>query len=226
MRRLYVVASALSLGGLPALPTTPAVAQDGIYFGVHAGANFKHSLEGDVKSGGASTPFELTSNTGFMVGGALGYRWKMGLRVEGEITYRRVGNNDVTVGNATGAIDGNQNSVAFMFNGLYDFKLAERWRPYFGAGIGLSLNGLKVESISSPSFDFIKDTNPTFAYQGIAGIDFSLSQTLSLGLQYKVFGTTGTDYKFKTAPNTKADANPQLDHSVVLSIKLHFGSTE
>ncbi len=208
-----------------ALPA-PSLAQDGIYVGVHTGANFKHELHGDVSGPGGSQPFSLSSHPGFMVGGTLGYRWTMGLRVEGEVTYRRVANDDVSIGAGSGDINGNQDSIAFMLNGLYDFKLADRWRPYLGVGIGLSVNGLTVTSLGTPKFDFVNDSSTAFAYQGIAGIDYSLTKNLSLGLQYKVFGTTGVDYRFKqsVAPNTKASADPQLDHSVVLTIKMHFGN--
>lgn len=228
MKRLYMVALSGLVIGSATIFSTPAKAEEGVYLGIHAGANFKHSLDGDVSGPGGTQPFSLSSNTGFMVGGTLGYRWKAGIRVEGEVTYRRVGNDDVSIGNNSGDINGNQSSIAFMLNGLYDFKLAERWRPYLGVGIGLSLNGLTVTSLGSPKFDFVKDTTTAFAYQGIAGLDFSLSQMVSLGVQYKVFGTTGVDYRFRqsVSPNTKANADPQLDHSVVLTLKLHFGNTD
>jgi opacity protein-like surface antigen len=206
--------------------SVPAAAQEGVYLGIHAGANFKHSLDGDITGPAGSVPFSLSSHTGFMVGGTLGYRWDLGLRFEGEVTYRRVANDDVSVGASSGDLNGNQDSVAFMLNGVYDFRLSDRWRPYVGVGVGVSVNGLKATSLGSPKFDFVKDSSAAFAYQGIAGLDFNLSKSLSLGVQYKAFGTSGVDYKFNSsvAPNTKASADPQFDHSVVLTFKVMFGN--
>ena len=226
MKPLNVVKSLCIVAVIGTALPRPGLAQDGIYVGVHAGANFKHELHGDVSAPGISQPFSLSSHPGFMVGGTLGYRWTTGLRVEGEVTYRRVANDDVSFGMGSGDINGNQDSVAFMLNGLYDFKLAERWRPYLGVGIGVSVNGLTVTSIGTPKFDFANDSSAAFAYQGIAGIDYSLTGNLSLGLQYKVFGTTGVDYRVKQSflPNSKASTDPALDHSVVLTIKMHFGN--
>lgn len=230
MKPLNVVKSLCCVTLFGSMLSSPALAQDasqdGVYVGIHAGANFKHELHGDIVGPGRKDPFSLSSHPGFMVGGTLGYRWATGVRVEGEITYRRLANDDVSVGSNSGDINGNQDSIAFMINGLYDFKLTDRWRPYLGFGIGLSVNGVAVTSLGTPKFDFVNDSSAAFAYQGIAGIDYSLTNNLSLGLQYKAFGTTGVDYRFKqsVAPNTKASADPQFDHSVVLTIKMHFGN--
>lgn len=131
------------LAAIFALSTTQARADEGFYAGVFGGANWL-----EINNKHMSTDFD----TGYVVGGAIGYRWCGGLRTEFEVAYR---NNEMKKGhlkNRNNSSDscsdysnysnysdyscsdssnnntrrerlkGHLDTVTYMFNGLYDYQ--------------------------------------------------------------------------------------------------------
>lgn len=133
---------------------------------------------------------QLSADDGFGLSGALGYRYGMGLRTEGELLYRdndldriRVGGFGATV---NGQLKGDVTAIAGMINGFYDFDFHSTWTPYLGGGIGIADISIDIDNPSVISTD---DSDTVFAYQVIAGVDVAINERASVGLRYRLFGT-------------------------------------
>ncbi len=141
------------LAAIFALSTTQARADEGFYAGVFGGANWL-----EINNKHASADFD----TGYVVGGAIGYRWCGGLRTEFEVAYR---NNEIKKAHLKNRnhssdscsdysdyysysdcsdystrrerLKGHLDTVTYMFNGFYDYQFeCTPWKAYVGAGIG------------------------------------------------------------------------------------------
>lgn len=90
-------------------------------------------------------PATTEYDTGWGIAGRLGYAWASGLRVDGELSYRR---NDVDKSNFVGTdgvnffnqtdegASGHARQIAIMANAYYDFINSTGITPYIGGGIG------------------------------------------------------------------------------------------
>jgi OmpA-OmpF porin, OOP family len=136
----------------------------------------------------------LKFNTGFNAGMRLGYEWGP-WRFEEEYSYRQNGlpNNLSLFGLPITGISGNRHTNSIMTNVLYDFTLGSPITPHFGVGIG-AVNihdGVRLPGIGQ----FINDSTWQFGYQGIAGIRYNLSPTLTLDLDYRYLATTQPTFR-------------------------------
>jgi OmpA-OmpF porin, OOP family len=176
MKNLLLVAAALI-----ALPMTAANAQSmftagqsypGLYIGGEGGLNWL--LNNDSYS----------MNTGYAVGGKIGYDF-VGPRVELEGLYRNnTGNGVVRYSNGTSAFAGGQiNQVSVMANLLYDFAPGATITPYVGVGAGIAF----VDPSISPGCTMC---STQFAYQGIIGIGYNMAPGWRLDLDGRYYGTT------------------------------------
>ncbi|MEO0501228.1 MAG: hypothetical protein AAF205_11835, partial [Pseudomonadota bacterium] len=105
--------------------STPSVADDGFYVAGFAGAAFPL----DQETGGLFDPdLDFEFETGFLVGGAVGYRFDdlipFGrLRLELEYTYREADADEFTVGDVEVPVGGDTSSGSVLLNALVDFEL-------------------------------------------------------------------------------------------------------
>ena len=155
-------------------------------------ANFTANSPGGLSSPGATLHFD----TGWGVGGSGGYGFDNGFRVEGEVTYRQNGLNHATSpGGFSSPVSGHESSWAFMANGYYDINTGSPWTPYVGGGIGLALEQLSLNNVP---VTFSSSTD--FAYQGIAGIGYQITDAVNIAVEYRYFGTTGPSYGISGGP--------------------------
>jgi len=195
----------LSIGLLLISATGLAQAEDGFYMSLNAGMALPTFSKGtDSATEGQDLAVDYyalnDSNLGYVVGGALGYGINDLGRVEIEVSHQKneqlayffnsnLAPNDDFVLNEG---DVSTESIAVMFNGYIDFKNDSSFTPYVGIGLGyanLKLSGNRVDAGTWPE----ASTN-TFAYQGMAGVDWQMTDTLSIGAKYTYFGTLGLIY--------------------------------
>jgi OOP family OmpA-OmpF porin len=146
-------------------------------------------------------------NTGFAVGGKVGYDF-VGPRIELEGIYRNnQGSGIVPFGAGFATVNGQINQVSVLANVLYDFFPGATITPYVGAGAGIAF----VDPSLSAGCTMCATE---FAYQGIVGLGYNVSQSLRIDLDGRYYGTTN--------PGTYQNQNI----GVMLGVTYKFGQPE
>lgn len=153
---------------LAALLFAPASAYaDGLYGKAEGGVGFSGTLD----DSGLSADLE----TGYQLGGAIGYAYPSGLRLEGELAYTK---NDIDTQGL--GVDADVSAVAGFANVYYDFGKG-KVRPFVGAGIGYAQG---EASASAGGFTLSTDGSGV-AYQLRAGVSFATSENVAWDIGYR-----------------------------------------
>ncbi|WP_207460118.1 OmpA family protein [Azospirillum sp. SYSU D00513] len=201
--------AALISSGLPA----GALAAEGFYVGAGAGVNWTRDADlRDLALPGndATADFDL----GGIANLSAGYATQMGLRGELEFAWRwRNAVDEVSGANLTGlGSSGKVNSLAVMANVFYDLDLGIGVKPYIGAGIGGTRVRMKLDGTS--------DSDYRFAYQGIVGASYDITDNLAATVDYRYFAVT-KDPKFDVSGTTiKGEYE---NHTVMVGLRYAFG---
>jgi opacity protein-like surface antigen len=179
---------------LVALFAVPAAAE-GPYVELEVGPSFFS----DSDLSGTSTDLEY--DTGFVVGGAAGYRFIEQARAELAVSYRQSDTD-----NASGEVG----LLGVMANGFFDIDLDLLVTPYVGAGVGLGAVFTDFRAGSTR----VEDEDTEFAYNIMGGAAFDLTEELVLDAGYRYFGMTeariqGVDVEFDV-------------HEIVFSLRYEF----
>lgn len=202
-----------SLCALAALVVVSGAAQaelSGPYLG--AGAIGLYQTDRTVSGAAVGS---LDMQLGYGLNGVAGYQFDTGLRVEGEVVYRRNGADQFNNANA----DGSLNSWGLMGNVIWEYDNPSGIYPYVGAGLG----GARVSAndFSNLGGAALDDSDVVLAYQGIAGVAFALNPRLSMTAEYKYFRTS--DPEFRNANNARVTMN-YATHSALVGLRYRFGS--
>lgn len=214
---LKVIAKAALAGGL--LVSTVAAANAGEnawYVSGAGGVSFFNDANFDLSGGGGD--FEASYNPGFAFVAAGGRQFDFGLRVEGEIGYRQASVDTVKFSGASGSTtaSGHSSALSFMANGLYDFDLGSRFKPYLGGGIGFA--NVSASNISALGSTLVDDSAVVFAYQAIGGLGYAVTPQFTAFVEYRYFATT--DPSFSQAGGT-VDSQFQTNN-VMLGVRYAF----
>lgn len=202
--------AATGLAVVMAMVTGNALAAEGRpYVGVATGVAI---LEDSTLSDSTGS-VNISYNPGFVLNGTGGYEFGNGLRVEGEVNFRRAEMDRVSVGNLGAALNSTAWSIGMMANGYYDFRNSSAVTPYLGAGIGFinvnvdegSINGIRV---------WTKADDTVFAYQVAVGAALDMSKQAALDIGYRYFGTD--DPRFGAVKGTYAS------HNIMLGLRYRF----
>jgi len=202
-----LIVSGIFLIGLPSL------AQAQWYMGADVGISYTS------KAKVHDTPLNANLTTSYdqgMVGlGQVGYSFGQP-KLEVEFGYRE---NDVhKVGGAQGGGDASVYSV--MVNGIYDLLPSGKVHPFVGAGIGaadLNSNNVKQAGVRVYSGD---DTQ--FAYQGIAGVGYDVSDNWMVKAQYRYLAAFDPTY---TSAATGRKINVEYaNQSVLVGLTYKFSA--
>ena len=185
-------AAAVALTGIAAADTP-----DGVYLGLAGGANW---VEDDFFFG------KFDMQTGYYVGGTVGYKFDFNLRTEFELGYR---SNDYDF---FGGKSGEVTSLSTMVNVLYDFDIGEGMALSLGGGLGLSRVAFSLPGGFSER-DFV------FAYQGIAEFEAMVDDNVGLFVGYNYFVADNWDVVYLRQDDYVA-------HTVKLGVKYHFYEPE
>lgn len=190
------------------LVATPALAEKvlpGFYGSVGGGFNLNDS--DDLEVGGVDG--DLDTELGFVGLGSFGYSFGNGFRTEVEGGYRH---NNIDDWNGID-VDGDIHAWHAMVNALYDFSTGTRFSPYVGAGIGAAF--VTAEGRNGGAGVDFDDMDVGFAYQGIIGLGYNLTERVALT----------TDYRFFHAIGGGGDdpADNYMNHSFVFGLRYAFG---
>jgi OOP family OmpA-OmpF porin len=171
----------------------------------------------DISGGGGSGEAEF--DTGFAVGGAIGwYAFPTipSLRTEIDLSYREA---DV---DKIGPLDGAGEVSVFsaMVNVIYDIDLDFPVTPYIGVGIGL---GLADADSDNGAFLNIDDDSLEFAWNVLLGAAYQLNDSVSLTAGYKYLGITDPEFDTTAAgASFTLDAEDVQSHEFLLGLRYGF----
>jgi len=149
-----------------------------------------HTGEEDMKVTNVPSNHVIDYKWGWGVGTAIGYNFTDDLSAEAEISYRI---NDVDkLDGVTSNTNGETSATAFMVNGYYKIKNNVKLVPYIGGGLGVAR--VTLDDITTDESDTV------LAWQGMAGLEYVVSEKMSAKLGYRYFDTT--DAKVDTSSQT------------------------
>ncbi|MFA5688227.1 MAG: outer membrane beta-barrel protein [Kiritimatiellales bacterium] len=132
---------------------------------------------------------EMEFDTGYSVGFAGGVKFaNLPIRAELEFLYQRndLDNINLTPGWVyTG--DGKLTVMALMLNGFYDFENKTIVTPYLMGGVGVVRAKMKLNDVGS-------ETDTVAAFQLGAGLDFKVTDHVSLDAGYRFMMTSDPDF--------------------------------
>ena len=194
--------------------TTGSSENTGFYAGLSGGVTLLEDSDIDSSVLGAPATGEVEFDTGFSIGGQVGYKWPSSVRTEIEYRYSRAETDSATVSvaglTASGAVDGAVWSHAFLANAWYDFDLNNGWMPYVGGGIG----GFVVDAEDSEG-DFV------FGGQVGGGIQYAFSKDIVFDLGYRYVLTQDPKFESETAGIGDVDAE-YASHNILFGVRGHF----
>lgn len=160
----------------------------------------------DAHTRGVNTTYSYDTGPALVLGGGWGFG--NGFRLEGELGHR---SNDVsnTVGSAR--------ATSLMANVLYDFNTGTRFTPYVGVGTGVA--DIRFHDVGAPGTS-INDSDTEWAYQGILGLTYQLSDHWKADANYRYFGTERPDF---TAANGTSAESHYRDNAVLVGVRYEFG---
>lgn len=178
MRTSILVSTALAVG----VVALPVAAEAQVVLRGFGGA----SMPTDIEANYYGYDAELSSETGFVIGGAVGVRFGDFL-LEGEIANRKADLDEVTILGASYDIqDADISATSFMANGWYRFKTSSNMSVYIGGGAGMS----NVEASLS---GYGSEDSTEFSWQLGGGLTFDTSSGFSYGLGYRYFNVPEVD---------------------------------
>lgn len=195
-------------GAFLALSGAAASAQ-GMFFGTtpewyvkgFGGATFLQDSDADFFFNGSRfANGNISFDTGYTVGAALGAVFTPNFVMELEYAYRRADVDHFRIGGVRIPAD-HTRSDTFMLNALYVFDgmgSSGAFRPFAGGGVGAS----DVE-ISIPGGDLERDW--ILAYQVIGGVAYDLTPNWSLTGEVRWFATEGGRYAAPGGGSVKLD---------------------
>ena len=206
---------------------TPALAKkDSWYVEVDAGAMIVEKAP--LAIAGVADAANLKSDTGYDVGGIVGYDFG-GFRLETEVGYRRASADRLTVsGGNTLTRDGNTLSgrtqaLSYMINGLLDFGSDDGLQAFVGGGVGIANVKYAVTGTGLGGAD---DSDTNFAWQALAGVRTPISKHWDLGLKYRYFNVNNLNMVGNGGLSGKALSSRWRSHSLMGTLAYNFGGAE
>jgi opacity protein-like surface antigen len=197
---MAAAASALALGvsTADAADIEPTPEMPGWYVSLFGGASWLEEVKTDYTySSNYTFNHDDETDTGFIVGGAIGTHLMEDLRVELEVAYSE---NDVDKINYGGYFPrsfdafGSFEILTFMANIWYDVPLSETLNPYIGGGAGVAIvDGRSgYAGNDGPNFD---SSEVEFAFQLGAGLRWHAFDNVTFDVGYRLRGIDGPSFE-------------------------------
>jgi opacity protein-like surface antigen len=194
-------------------------AHSGPYAGVFLGANSLMTATCNDSLG----EFDLRFNPGLLGSAVVGWDFEPGNpagegRIELEYSHRINRLDQARFADGVAPAGGNltADSMLVNFYGVFHGE-GRSWSPYAGAGLGAAR--IETSDLTVTGGPLSSDSALVFAYQLGLGIDYALTNRLSLDLGYRFFSSTRPKFSEFNGPAFKMD---YLNHSVVLGLRVGF----
>lgn len=175
------------------LAATAASAQvSRFYIASYMGLNTYNAQDFREESTGTNGSVNYKNAVSFA--GALGLRLNRAVRVEGEISYRNAGIDNVSFGGAIHDAGGHAKTTLYMANVYYDVPVSwKKITPFVTAGVGIASHERSFEGVTGLPDQTGSTTG--LAWQAGAGLLYRINPS---------FAFTG-DYKYVKASDVKID---------------------
>ena len=192
-----------------AVPTI-SFGASGNYASINAGVAIVPDSDLDVTIYGlGSATEELSYDSGFTIGGAVGYMVE-NFRFEGELSYQTNDMDSLSAFGLSGPVNGDISVLTFLVNGYFDFATGGPLVPYVTAGIGYSNFDVEMDGDS-------EDDN-LFTYQFGLGVGYAINEKVTLDLRYRYLGFEDYEYSDATG-RLSADIS---SHNITAGLRFAF----
>ena len=214
---------AILIGTVAAIALALPASAGGWYVGIEGGGNWidDTDVRFDSIGGPPGSPSGASFETGWAALGTVGYGWNA-VRIELELGYRA---NDIERffnGKQRSSTVGEFNEFSQMLNVVYDWHASERISLSLGAGAGG--DDILYENGATHGF-VIDDSDWVFAWQALAGVNYSLTPNMDLFLAYRYFNATEpqfTELSLASAPHDDT-YDDVTKHTATVGLRYHFG---
>jgi opacity protein-like surface antigen len=134
---------------------------------------------------------KLETAVGVGYSGALGFDFDSGLTTELEYSHRSVDTNKVTSSIGEVKAPGKYTLNTLIGNVGERFLSSSEFTPYFGGGLGIAWHEI-ADNIG------LGNSDSTFVYQLLVGVEYSINSQTKIGLGYGYLGTSDPDFEGAT----------------------------
>ena len=215
-----MIRSVAAVAMLAVLVSAQAAA-DGVYVELGGGASYV--ADPDLASPGLD--IEGSFETGFNIGGSLGYRFFDYFRAEARLDYRQ--SNLDKVENAAGelSVTGDLGIFSAMANFYIDALPKRMITPYVGAGFGVGVIDVDGDSpVTTIQLLQIDDDATKFAWNAMVGLSVKPTDYLVISAGYRYFATKGVTLD-SSVPLVSVDLDVEADigvHEFVAGVRYEF----
>jgi outer membrane protein OmpA-like peptidoglycan-associated protein len=168
--------------------------------------------------------------TGWVGVGSLGYAWD-NWRLEFELGYRDMTTERITFGGAAGTAFADVSAFSQMINLIWDIPLGDNFSASLGAGVGGALLNFEAGGVTAGGSFFVGDDDDyVFAYQGIAGLAYDISDRMEIFAEYRFFGVDEFDSGSASVQPVAAPVTLGSDdienHAALFGVRYHFVEPE
>lgn len=154
------------------------------YISVFAGASFPN----DINTTRTAIDYSQHSDTSYVFGGAIGMDWNSMIRTEIELSHSQWNGNNFYVGGApTPTGNANTSSTYLLGNVWLDWKNDSVFTPYVGGGLGVAFVNFNQTTAGGVGYT---GSDTVLAYQLGAGVNFAVSDQMSLDVGYRYKATS------------------------------------
>ena len=190
-----------------------ARAEEGFYLG--GGLGLSSAVNSTYEDAVNSNKIKLDDGFAGLISG--GYQFASNWRAEAEFASRRNAVDNITGTGAAAPVTGASAVYSLMGNAIYGIPTGTKFTPYIGAGIGAAR--VKADNVGTTLASNVNDSDTVFAYQGIAGLEYDVTQNWKAGVDYRYFRTADT--KFTSAALTDVSGD-YANHTVLMSTRYLF----
>lgn len=148
---------------------------------------------------GGTIGFDPGFSTGFALGRSFEYGDSLGYDIELETYYQAFTVDEDDLPAIASAVDDDAKTLAFMVNGLLDWKFTQQYSIYGGLGLGWAK---EIEYSSWDSGSLRITDSSGVAIQGRLGLAYNLGEYYDARIGYRYFKTEPIDIEDTTAGTT------------------------
>lgn len=173
---------------------------EGWYIKPYVGLSSMSDVSGDaqnIEMVSGSTDVELSE--GFTSGLSTGFYYNENIGVELGWEYR-TNRSETLIASNTIYPEGNYASNTFFLNGLYQFNLNQRWKPYLGAGV-VWVQELDID-LESNGNELSYSGDGDIGYQAMLGVNYLMSDAWSVQFEARYLSLRDVELSGETTSGT------------------------